>query len=69
MYADDSCTRPGSMTNHAVTAVGYGTTNGTDYWVVRNSWGGKWGLNGYILMKRGVNMCNIEVKAVSVVAG
>ena len=57
------------MTNHAVTAVGYGTTNGTDYWVVRNSWGGKWGLNGYILMKRGVNMCNIEVKAVSVVAG
>ena len=42
--------------------VGYGTdaTTKLDYWVVRNSWGTSWGQVGYVLVQRGVNMCNIE---------
>jgi len=39
--------------NHAIQMVGYGTdpTHG-DYWLVRNSWGGFWGENGYIRLQR-----------------
>lgn len=36
--------------NHAITAVGYGTDSGTAYFKVRNSWGSKWGEQGYIRM-------------------
>merc|ERR1712061_949805 len=45
--------------NHAVTVVGYGTANGVDYWLIKNSWGTSWGEKGYIRLKRGVGMCGI----------
>jgi len=43
--------------NHAVTLVGYGTDAETkeDYWLVRNSWGPDWGLDGFIKIARDKN--------------
>merc|ERR1719422_551498 len=49
----------GDDLDHAITVVGYGTENGQDYWLIKNSWGSDWGENGFIKLKRGVGMCGI----------
>ena len=38
---------------HAVEIVDYGTSEGTDFWVVKNSWGTGWGEDGYFRIRRG----------------
>jgi len=42
------CSANSCSIDHAVLAVGYDT----DYWLIRNSWGGSWGESGYIRLSR-----------------
>ncbi|KAF5739001.1 hypothetical protein HS088_TW12G00197 [Tripterygium wilfordii] len=40
------------VTNHFIVLIGYDTINGVDCWIGRNSWGEKWGMNGYVYIER-----------------
>jgi len=57
----------GTEIDHGVLLVGYGTTEeGTDYFLVQNSWGTSWGDNGYIKLgiEEGRGVCGIQQFAV-----
>lgn len=45
---------------HAIEIVGWGNHYGKDFWWIKNSWGSKWGIDGYFRMARGTNTCKIE---------
>jgi len=50
----------GQQLDHGVTAVGYGTESGDDYFLVRNSWGASWGDAGYVKIgASSENICGI----------
>ncbi|KAI0242158.1 Cathepsin L1 [Lamellibrachia satsuma] len=63
VFKDNGC--DSADLNHGVLLVGYGTTdNGQDFWLVKNSWGQSWGIDGYMKLARNMdNMCGIATAA------
>jgi C1A family cysteine protease len=53
--------------NHSVVIIGWGVDKKTDtkYWIVRNSYGEKWGMDGDFLVKRGDNDFGMEVEQIA----
>ncbi|XP_064652099.1 cathepsin B-like [Lineus longissimus] len=55
----------GELGGHAIRILGWGTENGTPYWLVANSWNPDWGDKGYFKILRGQNECGIEGEIVA----
>lgn len=60
IFYDKTCHRSSDFMNHAVLIVGYGSYNGFEYWLIKNSWGASFGHHGYAKIARNrENHCNI----------
>ena len=58
----------GTDLDHAVLVIGYGSENGTDYWLLKNSWGTGWGDKGLFKIVRtsdkSVGICGVLAEPV-----
>lgn len=59
VYKSKDCHSGEKDVNHAVLAVGYGVEDGEKFWTIKNSWGDKWGMDGFFEIARDENMCGI----------
>jgi C1A family cysteine protease len=62
------CSGAASQLDHCVQLVGYDKTGDTPYWIVRNSWNTDWGIDGYMHLEMGKNLCGIADEATVVTA-
>lgn len=65
IYNDPKCSNQPEGMNHAVLIVGFGKDpDGRKYWLIKNSYGPQWGIDGYMkLAKDNNNQCGIAIQA------
>lgn len=69
ILSGDSC---GTNVNHALLAVGYGSSaDGDDYYILQNSWGATWGEQGYMKIAAvdGPGVCGIQEIEMAILPG
>jgi len=62
------CSGASSQLDHCVQLVGYDKTGSSPYWIVRNSWNTDWGIDGYMHLEMGKNLCGVADEATVVTA-
>eukprot|EP01091_Cochliopodium_minus_P017683 TRINITY_DN698_c0_g1_i1.p1 TRINITY_DN698_c0_g1~~TRINITY_DN698_c0_g1_i1.p1 ORF type:complete len:537 (+),score=116.43 TRINITY_DN698_c0_g1_i1:204-1613(+) len=59
IFDDKTCSSNPNDIDHCVLAVGYGSENGKDYWIIKNQWSQHWGEQGYMRLAKGENRCGV----------
>lgn len=62
VYSEPECSS--KTLDHGVLVVGYGTDGEKPYFLVKNSWGTSWGMDGFFMIERTEdNMCGLATQA------
>ena len=63
IYKPSKCGTKDQDLDHGVLVIGYGTSP-VNYWLIKNSWGGDWGMEGYFKIGTANNECGICTSSV-----
>eukprot|EP00933_Yihiella_yeosuensis_P039538 TRINITY_DN33605_c1_g1_i1.p1 TRINITY_DN33605_c1_g1~~TRINITY_DN33605_c1_g1_i1.p1 ORF type:complete len:375 (-),score=63.39 TRINITY_DN33605_c1_g1_i1:422-1546(-) len=58
-----TCSNAVGDIDHCMQLVGYNKSGDTPYWILKNSMGTSWGMDGYIQLEMGKNLCGVANEA------
>lgn len=68
IFSLPSCSSAAKDIDHCVQLVGYNQQAVMPYWILRNSWDTDWGIDGYMYLAMGGNLCGVANYATTVTA-